>query len=116
MASSIDTNDHRVYPTQEDELRAKESTAENLKKIIEDEFLEAFRRIPKEKEQKIYQQARSIVDTFNTLMSVSRIQPYEKQEKLMYGLKKLLKEQINVIEAQRIYAIKINPDTTYQEK
>jgi len=34
----------------------------------------------------------------------------------MYGLKKLLKEQINVIEAQRIYAIKINPDTTYQEK
>jgi hypothetical protein len=50
------------------------------------------------------------------MISVSRIQPYEKQEELMSGLKKMLIEQTNVIDAHRTYVRKINPNTVRREE
>lgn len=99
------------YLTQEDELRAKEAEAEDFERAEEATFLEAFQTTPKKRSEQLFEKARNIIDNFNAVMSVSRLQPYEKQEELMSGLKKLLKEQINVIEARRVYTIKINPKT-----
>jgi molecular chaperone GrpE (heat shock protein) len=103
------------YLTQEDELRAKEAEAENFERAEEATFLEAFQTAPKKRSEQLFEKARNIIDNFNAVMSVSRLQPYEKQEELMSGLKKLLNEQIKVIEARRIYTIKINPKTSLRE-
>ncbi|HZB17861.1 MAG TPA: hypothetical protein VE445_11900, partial [Nitrososphaeraceae archaeon] len=103
MSSSTDANDSQSYPTQEDELRTKEAEAEDFNKSEEAAFLEIFQTIPKKSGQKLFQQARGIIDTFNSIISVSRIQPYEKQEELMSGLRKMLIEQTNVIDAHRMY-------------
>ncbi|MDQ3983806.1 MAG: hypothetical protein M3222_01470 [Thermoproteota archaeon] len=116
MSSSTDANGPQSYPTQEDEFRTKEVEAEDFNKSEESAFLEIFQTIPKKSGQKLFQQARGIVDTFNSMMSVSRIQPYEKQEELMSGLKKMLIEQTNVIDAHRTYVIKINPNTAHSAK
>ena len=110
MSSSTDVNGTQSYATREDEPKTKEAEAEDFNKSEESVFLEMFRTIPK-RDQKLFQQALEIKDTFTSMMSVSRIQPYEKQEELMAGLKKLLIEQINVIDARRRYVIKINPNT-----
>jgi len=48
-------------------------------------------------------------------MSESRQKPYERQEDIMAGMKKLFREQINVIEARRAYTVKINPSTALKE-
>ena len=88
MSSSTDANDPQSYPTQEDELRTKEAEAEDFNKSEEAAFLETFQTIPKKSGQKLFQQARGIVDTFNSMMSVSRIQPYENKRNLCQGLKK----------------------------
>ncbi|HEV8405840.1 MAG TPA: hypothetical protein VGQ13_08040 [Nitrososphaera sp.] len=45
------------------------------------------------------------------MMDNARVQPYDRQEDLMAGLQKLLKEQINVIDARYTYTLKINPST-----
>ena len=116
MSSSTDANGPQSYPTQEDEFRTKEAEAEDFNKSEETAFLEIFQTIPKKSGQKLFQQARGIVDTFNSMMSVSRIQPYEKQEELMSGLKKMLIEQTNVIDAHRTYVIKINPNTAHSKE
>ena len=116
MSSSTDANGPQSYPTQEDEFRTMEAEAEDFNKSEETAFLEIFQTIPKKSGQKLFQQARGIVDTFNSMMSVSRIQPYEKQEELMSGLKKMLIEQTNVIDAHRTYVIKINPNTAHSEE
>ena len=116
MSSSTDANGPQSYPTQEDEFRTKEAEAEDFNKSEETAFLEIFQTIPKKSSQKLFQQARGIVDTFNSMMSVSRIQPYEKQEELMSGLKKMLIEQTNVIDAHRTYVTKINPNTAHSEE
>jgi hypothetical protein len=117
MSSSTDANGPQSSPTQEDdEFRTKEAEAEDFNKSEETAFLEIFQTIPKKSGQKLFQQARGIVDTFNSMMSVSRIQPYEKQEELMSGLKKMLIEQTNVIDAHRTYVIKINPNTAHSEE
>jgi hypothetical protein len=116
MSSSTDANDPQSYPTQEDELRTKEAEAEDFNKSEEAAFLEIFQTIPKKSGQKLFQQARGIIDTFNSIISVSRIQPYEKQEELMSGLRKMLIEQTNVIDAHRMYVKKINPNTAYREE
>ena len=116
MSSSTDANGHQSYPTPEDEFRTKEAEAEDFNKSEETAFLEIFQTIPKKSGQKLFQQARGIVDTFNSMMSVSRIQPYEKQEELMSGLKKMLIEQTNVIDAHRTYVIKINPNTAHSKE
>ena len=116
MSSSTDATGSPSYPTQEDELRTKEAEAENFNKSQESAFLEIFQTIPKKSSQKLFQQAKEIIDTFNSLLSVSRIQPYEKQEELMSGIKKMVIEQINVIDAHRIYALKLNPKTAHHEE
>src|SRR5215218_8158300 len=116
MSSSTDANVPQLYPTQEDELRIKEVEVEDYNKSEETIFLEIFKTIPKKSGQKLFQQARGIVDTFNSMMSISRIQPYEKQEELMSGLKKMLIEQTNVIDAHRTYVRKINPNTVRREE
>ena len=116
MSSSTDANGPQSYPTQEDEFRTKEVEAEDFNKSEETAFLEIFQTIPKKSGQKLFQQARGIVDTFNSMMSISRIQPYEKQEELMSGLKKMLIEQTNVIDAHRTYVTKINPNTAHSEE
>ena len=109
--SSTDATDPPSYRTQEDELRTKEAEAEDFNKSEELDFLEIFQAIPKKSSQKLFQQAKEIINTFNSMMSASRIQPYERQEELMSGIKKILIEQINVIDARRRYVLKINPNT-----
>jgi hypothetical protein len=104
------------YPTQEDELRAKESRAENIEAAEESRFLSTFQNIPKKNVQRLTQLAQTVVDNFNTVMDDSRQQPYERQEDLMVGMKKLLEEEIRVIEARRVYTTKINPSTAQSEE
>jgi hypothetical protein len=116
MSSSTDANGPQSYPTQEDELGTKEVEVGDFNKSEETAFLEIFQTIPKKSGQKLFQQARGIIDTFNSIISVSRIQPYEKQEELMSGLKKMLIEQTNVIDAHRTYVRKINPNTARREE
>jgi hypothetical protein len=48
-------------------------------------------------------------------MDESRHRPFERQEEVMAGMKRLFIEQINVIEARRAYAIKLNPSTVSKE-
>jgi hypothetical protein len=116
MSSSTNSTGSPSYPTQEDELRTREAEAEDFNKSQESAFLEIFQTIPKKNSQKLFQKAKAIMDTFSSLMSVSRIQPYEKQEELMSGIKKMLIEQINVIDARRMYALKLNPKTADREE
>jgi hypothetical protein len=99
------------YPTQEDELRAKEAEAENLKSAEESRFLSAFQTVPKKNGQRLSEQASAIVGNFNSIMSELRQEPYERQENLMAGLKRLFEEQVNVIDARYAYTVKINPST-----
>jgi hypothetical protein len=116
MSSSTDATGSPSYPTQEDELRTREAEAEDFNKSLESAFLEIFQTIPKKNSQKLSQEAKAIINTFSSLMSVSRIQPYEKQEELMSGIKKMLIEQINVIDARRMYALKLNPKTADRQE
>ncbi|MEM3095041.1 MAG: hypothetical protein QXX64_05330, partial [Nitrososphaera sp.] len=60
--------------------------------------------------------ANAIVSSFNSVMAESRLKPFERQEDIMAGMKKLFEEQINVIEARRVYTIKINPSTAMKEE
>jgi hypothetical protein len=103
------------YPTQEDELRAKEAEAEDIKRAEEARFLALFQSAPKNTE-KLSQLANSIVNNFNSIMAVSRQEPYQRQEDVMAGMKKLFEEQVNVIKARRDYTIKINPSTALKDE
>ena len=60
--------------------------------------------------------AKAIVSNFNRIMEGARQEPYQRQEDIMAGMKKLLEEQINVIEARRTYTVKINPSTALKEE
>jgi hypothetical protein len=91
------------YPTQEDELRTREAQADSIKQTEEAKFLSTFQTI-------------SIVSNFNRIMDEARQEPYQRQEDIMAGMKKLLEEQINVIEARRSYTIKINPSSALREE
>jgi hypothetical protein len=104
------------YPTQEDELRAKEAQAENIKQAEEAKFLATFQTIPARNVHSLSELAKAIVSNFNRLMEQTRQEPYQRQEDIMAGMKKLLEEQINVIEARRAYTIKINPSTALKEE
>jgi len=103
------------YPTQEDELRAKEAEAEEIKRAEEVRFLAMFQSAPRNTE-KLSELANSIVNNFNSIMTQSRQEPYQKQEDLMAGMKKLFEEQVNVIKARRDYTIKINPSTALKDE
>ena len=104
------------YPTQEEELRAKEAQAEERKNAEESNFLSLFQTSPKKNAPRLVELANSIVGNFNSIMSESRLEPYEWQEDIMAGMKRLFQEQINVIEARRVYTIKINPSTASEER
>jgi len=78
-------------------------------------FLSTFQGAPKNTE-KLSELANSIVDNFNTIIAKSRQEPYQRQEDLMAGMRKLFEEQVNVIEARRAYTIKINPSTAMKEE
>jgi len=103
------------YPTQEEELRAKEAAAEDAKNAEESRFLSAFQELPKSNRERLSQLASDIVANFNGIMSESRQKPFQRQEDVMAGMKKLFQEQINVIEARRQYAIKLNPSTAAKQ-
>ncbi|HEX2615101.1 MAG TPA: hypothetical protein VHL10_06380 [Nitrososphaera sp.] len=103
------------YPTQEDELRAKEAEAEDIKRAEEARFLATFQGAQKNTE-KLSELANSIVSNFNSIMAESRQEPYQRQEDLMAGMRKLFEEQVNVIEARRAYTIKINPSTALKDE
>ena len=60
--------------------------------------------------------ANAIVSNFNRIMDQACQEPYQRQEDIMAGMKKLLEEQINVIEARRSYTIKINPSSALREE
>jgi hypothetical protein len=103
------------YPTQEDEMRAKEASAQNVERSEESRFLSTFQSIPRRNNEKLAALAQRIVGNFNSLMDESRHRPFERQEEVMAGMKRLFIEQINVIEARRAYAIKLNPSTVSKE-
>jgi hypothetical protein len=103
------------YPTQEDELRAKEADAEDMKRAEETRFLTLFQSTPRNTE-KLSELATLIVNSFNSIIAESRQEPYQRQEDLMAGMRKLFEEQINVIEARRAYSIKINPSTALRDE
>lgn len=104
------------YPTQEDELRTKEAQAETIKQTQEAKFLSTFQTIPVKNVRGLSEMAEAIVRNFNRIMKEARQEPYQRQEDIMAGMKKLLEEQINVIEARRAYTIKINPSTALNEE
>lgn len=99
------------YPTQEDEMRAKEASAQNLERSEESRFLSTFQSVPRRSADRLPQLARQIVDNFNRIMDETRLKPFDRQEDVMAGMKRLFVEQINVIEARRVYAVKLNPST-----
>lgn len=103
------------YPTQEDEMRAKEASAEKAERAEESSFLSAFQSVPQRNGQRLSELAQQIVGNFNTIMDEARQKPFERQEDLMAGMKRLFREQINVIEARRAYTVKINPSTAAEE-
>ena len=103
------------YPTQEEELRAKEAAAEDAKNAEESRFLSTFQGVPKSNGEQLVRLANVIVTNFNNIMSESRQRPFQRQEDVMAGMKKLFQEQINVIEARRQYATKLNPSTAAKQ-
>jgi hypothetical protein len=104
------------YPTQEDELRTREAQADGIKQTEEAKFLSTFQTIPARNAGRLSELANSIVSNFNRIMDEARQEPYQRQEDIMAGMKKLLEEQINVIEARRSYTIKINPSSALREE
>ena len=97
------------YPTQEDELRAKEAEAEDLKRAEEQVFLSTFQNVPKKNGLMLFDKANAILNSFNSIMAKSRQRPFERQEDIMAGIKKLFEEQINVIEARLAMARRLKP-------
>jgi hypothetical protein len=104
------------YPTQEDELRAREAQADSIKQAEEAKFLSTFQTIPARNVGRLSELADAIVNNFNKILDEARQEPYQRQEDIMAGMKKLLEEQINVIEARRSYTIKINPSSALREE
>jgi hypothetical protein len=104
------------YPTQEDELRTREAQADSSKQAEEAKFLSTFQTIPVRNAKRLSELANAIVSNFNRIMDQARQEPYQRQEDIMAGMKKLLEEQINVIEARRSYTIKINPSSALREE
>ena len=99
------------YPTQEDEMRAKEAAAQNVERSQESNFLSTFQSVPRRNNERLAELAQQIVANFNRVMEETRQKPFERQEEVMAGMKRLFVEQINVIEARRAYTIKLNPST-----
>ena len=103
------------YPTQEDELRAKEAQAEARAQEEQSNFVASFLSIPKNNSQKLGEVSQSIVNTFNEIMQNARQEPFAKQENMMAGLKKLFQEEINVIDSMSQYSAKLGEARTRSE-
>jgi hypothetical protein len=99
------------YPTQEDEMRAKEAAAVSLEAAEESRFLSTFHTTPKNNPGRLQELSGRVANGFNATMEKARQQPYERQEDLMIGLKKLFEEERRVVEARLAYTMKINPST-----
>jgi hypothetical protein len=99
------------YPAQEDEMRAKEAAAARSEAAEESRFLSTFQIKPKNNPGRLRELSGRVTNGFNATMEKSRQQPYERQEDLMIGLKKLFEEQKRVVEARLAYTMKINPST-----
>ena len=98
------------YPTQEEELRAKEAEADEFRRASETQFLSSFGSTSSNSEV-LHALATRIISTFDSVMSEARLEPFDRQEDIMAGLQKLVKEQINVIESRRVWAKKLDPAT-----
>jgi hypothetical protein len=96
-------------------MRAKEASAQNAERSEESVFLSTFRSVPRQNSERLAELAGEIVGNFNNLMDETRHRPFERQEEVMAGMKRLFIEQINVIEARRAYAVKLNPSTVSRE-
>ena len=96
-------------------MRAKEAKAQRTENEQESRFLSTFQSVPGNNGQVLSELAQKIVGNFSSIMSETRQEPFDRQVKLMAGMKRLFREQINVIEARREYAIKINPSTAAKE-
>src|SRR5919106_5770465 len=97
------------YPTQEDELRAKEAQAEGIKQAEETKFLSTFQTTPARNVGRLSELAKAIVSNFNRIMEEARQEPYQRQEDIMAGMKKMFEGQINAVGGGRAYTIKIKP-------
>lgn len=95
------------YPTQEDELRAKEAQADSIARTEQSNFVASFQQIPKRNGARLEELSQKIVREFNGTMESARLEPYERQEDLMAGLKKLLQEESNVVQAKKEFAAKV---------
>ena len=65
------------YPTQEDELRAKEGHAEAIKAAEEARFLSIFQTIPTKNVGRLSELAYKITDNFNSVMQEARQESFE---------------------------------------
>src|ERR671921_2329540 len=97
------------YPTQEDELRAKEAQAEGIKQAEEAKFLSTFQTTPARNVGRLSELAKAIVSNFNRIMEEARQEPYQRQEDIMAGIKKKIKEKNKMIEARGAFTIKKKP-------
>jgi hypothetical protein len=68
------------YPTQEEELRAKEAHADNIEAAEASRFLSTFQKVPKRETARLAELANTITENFNTIMNNFRQEPYERQE------------------------------------
>ena len=96
------------YPTQEEELLAKEAAAKNQLDSEEQEFLNMIKSIPSNNVLQITELAKRIIKTFDNVMDSVHRESYERQEDMAVGMKKLLEEEQRVIEARRGYVLKLS--------
>src|SRR5918997_2033980 len=94
------------YPTQEDELRAKEAQAEGIKQAEETKFLSTFQTTPARNVGRLSELAKAIVSNFNRIMEEARQEPYQRQEDIMAGGEKKKKKKKKKNGARRGYLIK----------
>src|SRR5919106_5201533 len=104
------------YPTQEDELRTKEAEAEGIKKAEEAKFLSTFQAIPARNVGRLSELAKAIVSNFNRIMEEARQEPYQRQEDIMAGQKKKIKEEDKGFAGGAAYKKKKKPPTALREK
>lgn len=95
------------YPTQEEELRANEAEADAMARAEQSNFIATFQQIPRTSAARLEELSQALVQEFNSTMDNARLEPYDLQEDLMVGLKKLFLEEANVIQARKEFAAKI---------
>ena len=92
-------------------MRAKEASSQDAERSEELRFMSTFSSVPQRNKERLAELAHNIVTGFNSLMAETRQSPFERQEDVMAGMKRLLTEQVKVVESRRVYAVKLNPST-----